>query len=153
MNVHEMCIDERTGEEFVVPVLVRAMQGRRVRAPYFRERFLTAVGTVSRTHQSHAASVDVNNIVERYLRTGVLPPDQGVPMYGDVSMLNAPLGELLQRADDVLSRARAFQATWQPPAHPQGGPAVGGGVPAQPAVSGAPSGAPAPGPSGTVPTS
>lgn len=39
----------------------------------------------SATEQAHANAVNINTIVSRYQRTGVLPPSSRVPRYGDFS--------------------------------------------------------------------
>lgn len=45
----------------------------------------------SKTRQSEKASSDVNAIVERFARTGVLPPNTKQPIYDDVTGLQGDL--------------------------------------------------------------
>lgn len=53
------------------------------------------------THQAHADSCDVNNIVSQFARTGILPPSDKTPMFDDVSHLNKPLSELTTAAQST----------------------------------------------------
>lgn len=58
----------------------------------------------SMTKQSHKDDCDVNIIVARFVKTGVLPEDSRVPQYGDVSSLE------FQEAMLVVAEAKsAFQ--------------------------------------------
>lgn len=50
-----------------------------------RLRIMTAIAGPSRTVQSHAASTDINAIVDRYTRTGDLPIRKQSPQYGDAT--------------------------------------------------------------------
>jgi len=55
-----------------------------VRKWYEREAFKQDVGLVSRTKQSFREEADINTIMRRYLRTGILESQaRGVPRYGD----------------------------------------------------------------------
>lgn len=62
----------------------------------------------SKTQQSHKDTVDVNNIIARFDRTGQLPPGKGEGRYGDVSMLNGNLQEVLDQANMTLEQADAW---------------------------------------------
>lgn len=64
-------------------------------------KFPTAVGKVSRTHQEFADECDINNIMRRYEKTGVLPVNvSNQPVYLDVS--NVPdLQESMQRVSEA----------------------------------------------------
>lgn len=78
---------------------------RKVRRGWERERVATVITGESKTQQSHAASVDVNNIIKRFERTGVMPTGLSPGQYGDVSDLNAPLGELIESSKATLGAA------------------------------------------------
>lgn len=75
---------------------------RFVRPSYFRESLKTVIEGESKTQQSHKNSVDVNTIVKKFDRTGVMPPALREPQYGDVSDLNADYGELIERSREAL---------------------------------------------------
>lgn len=47
----------------------------------------------SKTRQSEKQSADINHIVERFQRTGQLPPPRQQPMYADVTALQGDLTE------------------------------------------------------------
>lgn len=76
------------------------------RVPFRRQLSRIAVQTVitgeSMTHQNHAASCDVNNIIRQFDRTGQLPPALRAPMYGDVSHLNRPFSDLALSSQGTL---------------------------------------------------
>lgn len=60
----------------------------------------------SRTQQSHKDSSDVNHIVERFQRTGEMPPNpRGLePLYLDVTHLQADLTEAYNNAVEAKER-------------------------------------------------
>lgn len=68
----------------------------------------------SRTLQSHKDLTDINNIVDRFQRTGYIPPSRMSPQWGDVSELNKPLAELAVESESVLQRTDDFMATYEP---------------------------------------
>lgn len=82
----------------------------------FRERVrvVTEVGTVSRTKQSMAASVDINAIMRKFLATGILTHQKSSePRYGDFSSgmdyhtaLNK-IQDAQDRFDDLPAKVRA----------------------------------------------
>lgn len=122
-----------------IPVHVVSMVGRRVRPPFFRERFPTIIVGESMTHQSHAASVDINAIVARFQRTGQLPPGNGPGVYADVTALQGDLVERAIASQEVIERARSFGKEWD---KEQAAKAAARAVPAPPT----------PPPAGTPPT-
>lgn len=69
-----------------------------VRHPMSRTRVRFETEGESKTHQSHAASCDVNNIIARYERTGVLPPTRAVGQFGDVTQYQGDLTDLVNRS-------------------------------------------------------
>lgn len=50
-----------------------------------RTRVVSLCGGESRTEQHHANEVNINQIVSRYRKTGVLPPSTRIESYGDFS--------------------------------------------------------------------
>lgn len=86
-----------------------------VRHPFSRLRVLTVNVGESLTHQSHAESCDVNNIISRYDRTGVLPLPSREPQYGDVTGLQGELTTLLGESERVIRATGEFAAGWKPP--------------------------------------
>lgn len=82
---------------------------RVVRRPFFRERLSMDFSKGGRTHQSFAEDCDINTIVQRYERTGVMPPArQGV--YADVSGFSGDMTEMLVKAGDTIQSANDFLA-------------------------------------------
>jgi len=77
-----------------------------IRRPLWRERVQHIVEGESLTHQSHAESCDVNNIIRRYERTGELPPARRPPQYGDVTSLQGDLTERHEAAKEVIQTSR-----------------------------------------------
>lgn len=70
-----------------------------------RERTYAEVSGVSKTQQSHKDSVDINNLIARFDRTGVLPMPQKQGQYGDVSIMNDNLQVVLDKANMTLEEA------------------------------------------------
>ena len=58
----------------------------------------------SRTEQAHRDEVDINKIVARYQRTGVLPVRSGVAQFGDFSQI----GDYHEALDQVMVAERMF---------------------------------------------
>lgn len=58
----------------------------KVRNAYDRERYMQPTTGVSLTEQSHAATMDMKLIMERFTQTGQLPPggSRGKPIYQEV---------------------------------------------------------------------
>lgn len=71
-----------------------------IRKPLQRERVITDLtGQKSKTDRSSGNDTDINNIVARFQRTGVMPPPTGEPHYGDVSALQGELTDLIARGE------------------------------------------------------
>lgn len=66
-----------------------------VRHPFERVRTQYATQGDSKTHQSHADSCDINNIIRRFDNTGTLPPTTREAQYADVTALQE--GDLTER--------------------------------------------------------
>lgn len=73
-----------------------------------RFRVLNVPVGESRTNQGEREASDVNLIVERFLRTGMLPPARQQGFFGDVSDMNGDLTELHERASKTMSTAKEF---------------------------------------------
>jgi len=86
---------------------VRVRPGERIRVQSVPEG-------ETRTVQSEKDLTDINNIVQRYQRTGFLPPPTMQPQYGDVTALNRPLIELVTDAAEITAKADAFFKDYQP---------------------------------------
>lgn len=88
----------------------------RVRPPWARTRMVTVNDLESMTQQSDVDQTDIDAIVARFERTGVLPaPNQDRAQYGDVCDLQVDLTTALNRAQEVINKARDFEANWKPP--------------------------------------
>lgn len=85
-----------------------------IRKPYERQRLITVVEGESATDQSFGNDTDVNRIVARFARTGILPDaNSAQAQYCDVTNLQADLTELIEKgreAMDELNRVKAENA-------------------------------------------
>lgn len=80
-----------------------------VRHPRTRYRTVTIIEGDSRTETSHAEATDINFIVNRFARTGQLPPPRREPFYGDVTGLQGDLTERLEWANQIIGEAVQYQ--------------------------------------------
>lgn len=90
-------VNKRTGE----------VLGPVVRKPYSRTRIYTPIEGESMTHESHAESCDINNIIRQFDRTGVLPPPTRQPYYGDVTALQVDMTEAVAASQEIMEEASA----------------------------------------------
>jgi len=111
--------------EAVASVRMRVGQNERLRVQAVPEG-------ETRTVQSHKDLTDINNIVERYQRTGYIPPGRMEPQYGDASALNKPLIELAQDAESVIAQTDEFMSTYKPADPAPADPAPADPAPADP---------------------
>lgn len=81
---------------------------REVRMPFERMRVYTPTAEDGRTQQSFAEDCDINAIIRRFDRDGVLPTGRGPGVYGDVSELNDDLVNLINYSKETLSIADQF---------------------------------------------
>lgn len=81
-----------------------------VRSPWERVRVSLTSWSPSMTQLSHAEACDINFIVNRYARSGSLPPPTGVPQYGDVTALQGPLLERVLWSTEVINLSLAEAA-------------------------------------------
>lgn len=68
----------------------------------------------SNTIDSAGNDTDINLIMERFSRTGILPEATQQPQYGDVVDLQGDLTEIHQRAREALDIAQKFATAWKP---------------------------------------
>lgn len=78
-----------------------------IRNPYTRHRVITVIDGESMTETGHEALSDINNIVKRYKRTGLMPPGRGPGQYMDVSGLQMPLEERIAFTQKVAAKRMA----------------------------------------------
>lgn len=77
----------------------------------------------SMTQQHMVDQTDVNRIVEDYTRTGVLPPSSRQGFYDDVTELNQPYDQLIERSRSIQA-ALASGVADSPPAAAEAPPAA-----------------------------
>lgn len=68
-----------------------------------RHRIRVCFHAPSKTLQQHAAACDINNIMNRYARTGSLPPPRGAPQFADVTGLQGDLTERVNFAASTIA--------------------------------------------------
>lgn len=71
-----------------------------------RERVYAPTGGISRVKRSFGPSTDVNNVVSKFLRTGVLPQKAAQPFYGDFSVADdyhSAMNRVMQIEDMFMS--------------------------------------------------
>lgn len=118
--------------------------GLHIRLPRERERCAFFCVGDSRTVQSAADSCDVNKIIQRYDRTGILPDSgRGPGQYGDVTGLQGDLTEAINLSRDAQSKVDAVRADRAAKAAAERDELIALGVAAKAAAS-----APAPAPDG-----
>lgn len=83
-----------------------------IRKPWHRSIERTGISEFeeSKVVQSDRDDSDINVIVERFQRTGVLPNQVAQPQYGDVSHLQKPLEELIDDYEQAKANLRSAQA-------------------------------------------
>lgn len=86
-------------------------QYQQVRYPWERCRLTRQMGeNPLQTDQSQGNDTNVNNIVERFARTGVLPaPNQGAAQYGDVTALQGDLTEIIANGEKAKTAMTKLQ--------------------------------------------
>lgn len=78
-----------------------------VRGKFERERAYAPTSPDSITHQADAENADINQIVARYKRTGIIPPSTKQPQYADVTGLQGrDLTELINLQNEVETTIR-----------------------------------------------
>lgn len=66
------------------------------------------------TDTSHGNDTDVNKIIARFERTGILPQPTQQPAYADCTPFNRDLTELIGDSEDIQARAKDFIEKWSP---------------------------------------
>jgi hypothetical protein len=69
-------------------------------------------GLTSKTDQGHKANCDMNNIVNRYARTGIPPTSKGPGQHVDVTALQGDLTEVIQRAGEIAETAEQVKKNY-----------------------------------------
>lgn len=80
-----------------------------------RTRVVTTIYGDSKVDASQGNDTDINKVVERFTRTGELPPPRP-GQYLDCTELQGDLTEMLEKARQVQATAEEFISTWQPAA-------------------------------------
>lgn len=93
----------------VVPEQMELLPRHR-RLGYERDRVYSPTAEDSRTQQSFAESCDINAIIRKFDRDGVMPPGKTQGAYADVTGFNDDLTVLLLRASDTIETANDFIA-------------------------------------------
>lgn len=83
-----------------------------VRHPFLRLRMPTTLEGESKTHQSHAKTVDINNIIARYKDTGYLPPSTRPPQFMDATPFSEDLTTLHVKAIETIKNTDEFMASY-----------------------------------------
>ena len=81
----------------------------RMRNPFEDLRVPTEVEGESMTDASHGNDTDVNNIIARFDRTGLLPPNHGHGQYADVSGLQDDLTVVIKRGKEAMDELQEIQ--------------------------------------------
>ncbi|AXL14433.1 internal scaffolding protein [Microviridae sp.] len=85
--------------------------GPYIRKPWERHRLITEFEGETKTDHSFGNETNVNKIIERFSRTGIMPADQGrQAQYADVTHLQKDLTELIQDGRDAAKRVAEAQA-------------------------------------------
>lgn len=79
-----------------------------IRLPYWRERCGQEFVGEAVTEQSHRDLVDINNIVRRHARGGLIPPPTTPPQYADVTRLQEPLMQRMAFSEAAVSAVSDF---------------------------------------------
>lgn len=80
------------------------------RKPWARERHITVVEGESMTQQDPGMDTDINHIVARFDRTGIMPPASREPQWGDITQLQGEYLELCERAKEINGKIEAGKA-------------------------------------------
>lgn len=78
-------------------------------------RYITIIPGESKVDASQGNDTDINKVVERFTRTGVLPEPTRPPQYIDCTDLQGDLTEMLEKARHVQQVAQDFIEQWSPP--------------------------------------
>ena len=82
-----------------------------MKKPNERVRQVAVINDESATDDSFGNDTDINRLVERFTRTGIMPTADRPAQYADVSGLqNKGLDELIQEANKTLAELQEAQA-------------------------------------------
>ena len=84
-----------------------------VKKPRERVRHISIIRGESVTDKSQGSEWEIDNIVNKFTRSGVLPQqtNKGKGVYADVTQLQGDLGERLEWAQNVINEAQAYLET------------------------------------------
>lgn len=69
-----------------------------IRKPWERTRVIADITSESKTIQDVGNDTNINNIVARFARTGIMPPgNTAEPNYGDFTKLQGDLTEIIEK--------------------------------------------------------
>lgn len=77
-----------------------------IRKPFDRERSITQFEGESKVDNSFGNDTNINHIIARFTRTGILPTPTTEPQYGDVTHLQKDLTQLIDEGRSAAARAR-----------------------------------------------
>lgn len=81
----------------------------RFRLPWMRQALVTDVlSDECRVHASHKDACDVNNILKRYERTGILPQAKKAPQFADVTHLQVDLTTAINRSRETMAKTKEY---------------------------------------------
>mgnify|MGYP000160647492 CR=1 FL=1 len=82
-----------------------------IRKPYDRVRLIADIPSDSKTVTDAGNDTDINRIVARFRRTGVMPTgNQTEPQYGDVTALQGDLTELIEKGKTAQAALDKLQS-------------------------------------------
>lgn len=89
------------------------MNKRLIRKPYERTRSTMEFlyGNEKQTDDSFGNDTDVNHIVARFKRTGIMPPPSIDAQYADVTALQADLTEIIARGESAKQELKELEDT------------------------------------------
>lgn len=90
-----------------------------VRHPAERMEVITVIEGESAVHADQGNDTDINRIVERFRRTGEMPPGNGKGVYMDVSPLQQDLTEIMQKGQQAREQLIQMQAEQEAKAQTQ----------------------------------
>lgn len=87
----------------------------KVRRPNCRVRYaMDFTGQESLVQQAHYDQTDINQVVERYRRTGVMPSGKSNGRFADVTGLQGDPTELIERSREVIQQTAEFLSQYKP---------------------------------------
>ena len=88
--------------------------GPYIRLPWERHRQITVIDDESMTDTSFGNETNINNIISRFSRTGILPgPGDRQPQYEDVTHLQVGLTQLINDGNAAAARSSAARQALQ----------------------------------------